>query len=37
MLLNYHMAVLFLECCVLELECGSAGVVSGLPAEDVWY
>ena len=27
------MAVLFLDCFVLELGCGSAGVVSGLPAE----
>ena len=26
-------AVLFLDCCVLELGCGAAGVVSGLPAE----
>jgi len=34
MLLNYHtLAVLFLDCCVLELGCGSAGVVTGLPAE----
>jgi len=27
------LAVLFLDCCVLELGCGSAKVVSGLPAE----
>jgi len=27
------LAVLFLDCCVLELGCGSARVVSGLPAE----
>ena len=27
------LAVLFLDCCVLELGCGSAGVVSGLPAD----
>jgi len=34
MLLNYHIGCsFFLDCCVLELGCGSAGVVSGLPAE----
>ena len=27
------MAVLFLDCCVLDLGCSSAIVVSGLPAE----
>ena len=27
------LAVLFLDCCVLELGCGSARVLSGLPAE----
>ena len=27
-----HWLVLFLDCCVLELGCGSVGVVSGLPA-----
>ena len=35
MLLNYHIAVSFLVSCVLELGCGSARVVSGLPAEVV--
>ena len=33
MLLNYHIGLLFLDCCVLELGCGSARVVSGLLAE----
>jgi len=32
MLLNYHI-VLFLDCCVLELGCGSARVLSGPPTE----
>jgi len=30
---NTTLAVLLLDLCVLELRCGSAGVVSGLPAE----
>ena len=29
-----HWLISFLVCCVLELGCGSARVVSGLPAED---
>ena len=29
------LAVFFLDCCVLELGCGSAGVVSGLPAAPI--
>jgi len=33
MLLNYTLDVLFLDCCVLELGYGSAGVVSRLSAE----
>jgi len=34
MLLNYHIGCgfFFLDCCVLELGCGSARSVSGLPA-----
>jgi len=35
MSLNYHIGLLFLNCCVLELGCGSARVVSGLPASVV--
>jgi len=31
-MLTTTLAVLFLDCCVLELGCGSARVVSGLPA-----
>jgi len=31
--LTTTLAVLFLDCCVLELGCGSARVVSGLQAE----
>ena len=30
-----HWPISFLVCCVLELGCGSARVVSGLPAEAV--
>ena len=33
MLLNYHIGCSFLVCCVLELGCGSARMVSGLLAE----
>ena len=30
MLLNYHSGLFVLGCCVLEVRCGSVGVVSGL-------